>query len=119
MFFKSCTVPQLLGSSPFLESTDEFWNTLLLQTAHHEPAVRHAVFALGALHEVFEVHGAHSPDENFAVSQYIHAISLLVGPGTKKGKTLNLDVALITCVLFVCFEVRPPLLDRLDLFLIL
>jgi hypothetical protein len=79
-----------------------FWTRLVLQATHHEPAIRHAVVALGALHESSE----HSRDESsmFALQQYTKAIGCLVEPiqGKKKQAT---DVALMTCVLFVCFEV--------------
>lgn len=44
-FFCQYTVPQI--SSAF---SDEFWNRLVLQATHHEPAIRHAAIAMGALH---------------------------------------------------------------------
>lgn len=68
--------------------------------------VKHAIIALGALHETFEKDGFGSGDKEFAVSQYIRALELMVKPESKKRNGLSVDVALITCVLFVCFEVR-------------
>jgi hypothetical protein len=61
--------------------SDEFWNRLLLQAIHHEPPVRHAVIAFGALHERFTQHDT-SPSQNsereennnFALSQYVKAV---------------------------------------------
>ncbi|KAH9205607.1 hypothetical protein DL95DRAFT_265076, partial [Leptodontidium sp. 2 PMI_412] len=52
-FFHQNTIPQL--SSIFGSPAWKQLNRLLLQAAYHEPAVRHAAVALGALHEHFEV----------------------------------------------------------------
>lgn len=102
-FFLEFTAPHLCAPEAL---TDEFWKTLLLQTAHHEPVVKHAVIALGALHETFEKGEFDSGDKDFAVSQYIRSLELMVKPESKKRNEISVDVALITCVLFVCFEVR-------------
>ena len=48
-FFLNRTAPQLSG---FWDS--DFWGCLILQATHHQSAIRHAVLALGALHERFE-----------------------------------------------------------------
>jgi hypothetical protein len=48
-YFKTQTLPQF--SAPF---RDEFWTRLVLQFSCQEPAVRHLLVALGALHESFE-----------------------------------------------------------------
>ncbi|TVY30836.1 putative transcriptional regulatory protein [Lachnellula hyalina] len=101
-FFLEFTAPHLCAPEAL---TDEFWKTLLLRTAHHEPVVKHAIIALGALHETFEKDGFDSGDKEFAVSQYIRALELMVKPESKKRNGLSVDVALITCVLFVCFEI--------------
>jgi hypothetical protein len=108
-FFRRRTVPQLSGSfgSPF-------WTHLLLLTTHHEPAVQHAAIALGALHECFEQKLSNQAEANlsFALQQYIRAIGLVTKPIHERGKQAG-DVALMTCVLFVCFEVRfIPFLNR-------
>lgn len=91
------------------------WKRHLLQAAYHEPAVRHAAVALAALHEQFELGersdletGLINCDNQFALQQYVTAIGLLRNPiRKKKGKIA--DVALITCILFVCFEVSCQL----------
>jgi hypothetical protein len=77
--------------------------------------VKHAVIALGALHETFEQDRLESAEKDFAVSQYVRALELMVKPGSKKEKGMNVDVALITCVLFVCFEVRKFFFKLLDI----
>ncbi|KAH7370127.1 hypothetical protein BKA65DRAFT_11768 [Rhexocercosporidium sp. MPI-PUGE-AT-0058] len=107
-FFHQNTIPQL--SSIFGSPSWKQLNRLLLQAAYHEPAVRHAAVALGALHEHFE--SSHRPllgsgqdtlSTEFAVQQYVKALGHLVNPTTRRGKPAA-DVALITCILFVCFE---------------
>ena len=84
----------------------------MLQATHHEPGIRHAAVALGCLHERFESGALESStslesvDEGgFALQQYMKAISFLVKPSREEGKQAAHDVALMTCVLFVCFEV--------------
>lgn len=106
-FFQQQAVSQLAGACDF-----EFWNRFVLQAAHHDPAIRHAAIALGSLYETF-VFGEHkalkastriTPD-TFAVQQYVKAISCLLEPVARRGHQA-LDAALVTCILFVCFEVR-------------
>lgn len=71
-----------------------FWDSLVLQASDQEPAVLHAVTALGA---------AHKNDEHISLIEYNKAIQHL-------RKSLNssdrdtLRVCLITCLLFVCIE---------------
>ncbi|KFY62501.1 hypothetical protein V496_04563, partial [Pseudogymnoascus sp. VKM F-4515 (FW-2607)] len=92
-FFHSHTAPQLRGlfSSPF-------WSQHVLQASLREGAIWHAAVALGALHGGFE--DAKTGGEGFAIKQYIKAISCLTRPGAEK----RVDVALIACLLFTCFE---------------
>ena len=104
-FFRSYTVPQLCG---LFDST--FWNRFVLQASHHQPAIRHAAIALGSMHEELEsnVPGDQiRPKTDFALQQYLKAIRYLVQP--MQGRAAHsADLALMTCVLFVCFEVREP-----------
>ncbi|KAE9369184.1 hypothetical protein N431DRAFT_546736 [Stipitochalara longipes BDJ] len=106
-FFCRHTFPQLSGSF----DSDDFWQRLL-QATHHEPAIRHAAVALGALHETFEA----IPNTNlnftlsekrshdvFAMQQYSKAIKALLG--SNGGQEQAIDVALVTCVLFIYFEI--------------
>jgi Fungal specific transcription factor domain len=109
-FFRQRTVPQLSGAF----DSDEFWQRLLLQATHHEPAIRHAAVALGALHERFETSddttnltfklNEKKTHDVFALQQYSKAIKALLEPNEAQGKQAA-DVALMTCVLFIYFEV--------------
>lgn len=92
-FFHSHTSPQLRGlfSSPF-------WSQHVLQASLREEAIWHAAVALGALHGVFA--DAETGGQEFAVRQYIKAISCL----TRLGVERRVDVTLIACLLFTCFE---------------
>jgi hypothetical protein len=105
-FFCRHTFPQLSG--PF--DWSDFWQRLL-QATHREPAIRHAVVALGALHERFEIlpHTnlnftlSKREDHNvFAMQQYSKAIKALLG--SNGGQEKAADVALVTCVFFVYYE---------------
>ncbi|KAG9228991.1 hypothetical protein BJ875DRAFT_434393 [Amylocarpus encephaloides] len=99
-FFRQRTVPQLCGLFG-----SNFWNYIILQASHHEDAIKHAAIALGSLHEQFENGHLTVQDgcqSSFAVQQYTSAIRHLVEPSD--GKKSHVDVALSTCVLFVCLE---------------
>lgn len=86
-----------------------FWNRLVLQASQHEKSVWHALIALGSLHEQFEndrlIPGlwfSRTGHDAFAVQEYVFAIRALLGGG------LSVDVCLISCILFACFEVCLP-----------
>ena len=101
-FFRSRTSTQLPG---FFAS--DIWDRSILQATFHEPAIRHAVLALGCLHEIFERSDRHILKQNvvckFALEQYNLAITHLVKPAMKGQQAI--DVCLIACMLFCCFEV--------------
>lgn len=105
-FFQTKTAPQL---STFLGS--DFWNTILLQSALREPSIRHAVIALGSLHETSDVdnnliarrHISRYIDD-FALKNYNQAINLLIGPSAKSSMA-TYDVCVICSILFACLEV--------------
>lgn len=106
-FFLNRTAPQLSG---FWESN--FWSCLILQATHHQPALRHAVLALGSLHERFEAGdmSVMNPiwdrgEGGFALKQYNQAIQQLIKPASEGHQAV--DVCLIACLLFACFEVSP------------
>ena len=107
-FFHFRTAIQMSG---FFSS--EIWDRLVLQATHYEPAIRHAVLALGSLHERFVNEDQSlqkqtwSRDEGgFALEHYNLAIQSLMNPAN--GGRLNIDVCLIACMLFCSFEVRYP-----------
>lgn len=116
-FFCQRTAPPLAGFFG-----DYLWNSSILQAAHHEPAIYHAVIALGSLHERFMAHGglvARSKTtvyrDDFALQEYSTAIRALVQPLIEK-RSQSMDVCLIACILFSCFEVilsGPPRLSFL------
>ena len=104
-FFLNRTASQLTG----LWDSD-FWSCLLLRATHHHPAIRHAILALGSLHERFEAGDSSvlnpiwdKQEGGFALKQYNYAIQQLVKPASESHQAV--DVCLIACMLFACFEV--------------
>jgi hypothetical protein len=95
--FVQRTCPQLSG---FFGC--EFWERLVLQAAYHEPAIRHAAIAIGALHQQLDQHS--NTRKTFALEQYNLAIRDLLLP-LSQGEKSGVDICLIACVLFTCFEV--------------
>jgi hypothetical protein len=98
-YFRTRTVPELAGSF-----NSELWSRFILQTAQHEPAIRHAITALGSLHEHFEsAEDVQATNSDFALQQYGKAMQCVVkAPAPFAG--LSTDVALISCLLFTAFE---------------
>ena len=112
-YFRERTIPQLSG---FFDSP--FWECNVLQAFVHEPAIHHAVIALGSLHERFEAEDASILRSNldqlsngFALEQYTLAIGHLIGPISASNQQA-LDVVLMACVLFTCFEVSHYVRSR-------
>ena len=119
-FFRTRTAP---GLSSYFDA--EFWTRLVLQMSHAEPAIKHAMVAVGTLHEKREdsvqtvpkirsvvmtdpmaisvpVTKARDDSDPFALAQYNKAIQHL-------SKRLNdpdtsSEIALLACILFVCVE---------------
>jgi hypothetical protein len=105
-FFRHKTAPQL-----FVFFGGDFWETLLLQAALHEPSIRHAILAVGSLHESFERNNGLIAPNNckgltdvFALKNYGQAINALVEPLSQKGRQA-IDVCLICSILFACLDV--------------
>lgn len=103
-FFVQHTCHQLAGffGSPF-------WQRLVLQAAHHEEAIRHALVAIGSIHEYRTL--GQTSYRMFALGQYNIAIRKLLAPFSKDGKQA-IDVYLISAILFTCFEVSIVLQNR-------
>lgn len=79
-----------------------FWEGLVVQAALSEPALKHAVIAVGVLHEHFTYQEDDTNNERFATVQYTKAIQSLrksLALGTQNPLT-----ALLTCILFVTFD---------------
>lgn len=67
-----------------------------------EPALKHAIIALGALHENFTYQEYDTTNKQFAITQYSKAIQSLrksLASGAQQPLT-----ALLTCILFVVFD---------------
>jgi hypothetical protein len=91
----------------------EFWDCLLPQLSHSEPAVRHAIVAMSATHKryIYDISSSFSSrsasdlswsesSEKFVLQQYNKAIGHLTA-----GLSSTVDLTLITCCLFICLEV--------------
>ncbi|KAI0407740.1 hypothetical protein F4802DRAFT_553170 [Xylaria palmicola] len=98
-YFLQLTRPQLAG---FFGS--DFWERLVLQAAYHEPAVRHAIIAIGSRHETAAQQTIRVGAGNmFALGQYNLAIKHLLDPSLRRGER-HLDIFLMSSILFACFE---------------
>ncbi|KAK4941543.1 hypothetical protein LTR10_018562 [Elasticomyces elasticus] len=100
-FFQLKTVTAL--NNPI---TSEIWSRHILLVSHYEPAIKHAVIALSSLHELSLSNGNledDSADVENATKYYAKAIKLVVDPDfVQNGQAA--DVALSTCILFICYE---------------
>ncbi|KAK5124474.1 hypothetical protein LTR85_001691 [Meristemomyces frigidus] len=103
-FFVNFSAPQMAG---FFDST--FWQLMVIQTSYYQPAILHAITAIGALHEAI-LQRAFADEKRkvqateFALSQCNRAIGSLMKSGGKGRKIADTRLALTTCVLFTCFE---------------
>lgn len=106
-FFRNRTVRDISGhfESPL-------WNRLVLQASHSEPAIRYAVIALGALHEItghkrsLEHLGGNRVkiSVDYPLKQYTKALSYLrqiLSPASDR----SLELALLCSLLLICFEI--------------
>lgn len=104
-YFYDQSVPDLSGCF-----NSSFWNRLVLQIGRREPAIHHALVALSAAHENFKLkqipEEAESRDSNyrFSMQQYNKAIQYLSGHLTSGNGKWGAEVALICCVVFICYE---------------
>jgi transcription factor-like protein len=105
-YFRRRTVNELCGWF-----SADFWGYVLLQATHHNKTLRHAVLALGSLHEHFEatntaIIASRRPtiQSEFALKEYTKAIGSLVRPN-RPDVQCQTDVYLTACLLFACFEV--------------
>lgn len=108
-FFVNFSAPQMAG---FFDSA--FWQRMVIQTSYHEPAIRHAITAIGALHECI-MQRAFADDKQkakameFALNQCNKAITCLTADegydyDPNRRRIPSSRLALTTCVLFTCFE---------------
>lgn len=87
-----------------------FWDQLILQVSHDDPAVRHAVIALGSLYEKFDIQREVIRSQAQAtvcrqdsIEQYNQALSHLQ-QNLGDDENRNIHSTLICCVLFIAFE---------------
>ncbi|KAH6712259.1 hypothetical protein BKA61DRAFT_82540 [Leptodontidium sp. MPI-SDFR-AT-0119] len=104
-FFRHRTAVEMSGFFP-----SKFWDGLLLQASHSEPAILHAVIALGSLHELYRDGKSvlsgdadMSSKRQFALQQSNKAIGYLTKPSTTCTPRSG-EAILISCLLFVCLE---------------
>ena len=103
-FFRNESGPSFAGyfSVPF-------WDSVILNIAQTEPAVKHALVALGSLHESYYRNEAREDCLQgtcyiLALQQYNRAITSLTSNLPNYGSNRDLLV-LSMCMLFLCFEV--------------
>lgn len=102
-FFSTATAPSLTGTF-----SGEFWEKKVVQMSMVEPAIRHAVIAIGAIHQDF-VNRHHCPEnmsdstlQTFAFRQYTKAISNLHSLMSTRSHLM--DLTLVSCILFICID---------------
>jgi cholestenol delta-isomerase len=100
-FFRQKTVT---STNSLMDS--RFWDRIVLQMFHVEPAVKHVVLALSSLHQLSET--MHDTDaalrhQRYADQHYQRA--LCAAQGLMYSSTPeDIDRVLIACVIFICFE---------------
>ena len=102
-FFRKNSAADFPG---FFESN--FWGQLVLQASHAEPSIKHALIALGSLHETVQqkewthLKGGKAYD-SFALQQCNRAIGHLnqhIGSNGQHSK----EMLLMACAIFICLE---------------
>ncbi|KAH6642151.1 hypothetical protein C7974DRAFT_384930 [Boeremia exigua] len=103
-FYHQCAVPSLSG-----RFDRDFWSKTSLQMAHAEPAVRHAVIALGYLNQTESGSLKHARSKfqvvngnNVFLHHYNQAVRKLVSRMAEP--SYSPEIGLVTCLLFVCIE---------------
>ncbi|KAL3470795.1 hypothetical protein BJX99DRAFT_40454 [Aspergillus californicus] len=98
----------------------KLWSYLIPQLAEHEPSIRHAMTAIGAIHS--RLHNQNSlpstedsaPTDRFVLEEYNKSIQNLVKALSSAGGE-NLHLTLTSCCLFVCLEMlRGNMQESLD-----
>ncbi|KAE8378492.1 hypothetical protein BDV26DRAFT_261524 [Aspergillus bertholletiae] len=98
------------------------WSYLIPQISEGEPAIRHAVVAIGATHARYQIAAGQtladpSSTNQFVWQQYNKAIRHLMGRMSTIDNQ-NWELALTTCCLFICLEIlqgnKPQALDHID-----
>ncbi|KAL4768617.1 hypothetical protein BDW60DRAFT_117434 [Aspergillus nidulans var. acristatus] len=114
-YFHSFTIPMMSG---WLDH--RMWNCLALQMCQSEPAICHAVIALGALQEVSETAAVpviaedmSNRTQRFALAQYTRSIGYLVSRMRSGSNDPHVkSTVLLCCLLFIAFELIRGDFDR-------
>ncbi|KAL4815708.1 hypothetical protein BDW67DRAFT_62732 [Aspergillus spinulosporus] len=114
-YFYSFTIPMMSG---WLDH--RMWNCLALQMCQSEPAICHAVIALGALQEVSETAAVpviaedmSNRTQRFALAQYTRSIGYLVTRLRSGSNDPHVkSTVLLCCLLFIAFELIRGNFDR-------
>jgi hypothetical protein len=99
-YFREQTSPELSA-----EHDHSFWNSLILQISHGQPAIKHLLAAVGALHEALEIAYSNWCNEDaqplhiYALKQQGRGLRLLNDSEQLPSKTV-----LISSTLLICFE---------------
>ncbi|MCJ1422559.1 hypothetical protein MMC29_000439 [Sticta canariensis] len=81
-----------------------FWDGLLLQISHAEPAVHHAVVALASLHEAFSCGTQYQPGrDGYTLKQYNKSLKGL-NRYISSAKNKSLEIVMICCILFTLID---------------
>ena len=83
-----------------------FWGTWVRQACFSEPAIQHAMIAVGALHESIGSNFAGNTwaatwQQSLAIQQYNKAIQYLIG---NDAHTMATELTLTSCIIFIMFE---------------
>ncbi|KAE9992807.1 hypothetical protein EG327_007731 [Venturia inaequalis] len=96
--FNHRTGPRIQG---FFDRT--FWNRLVVQIGHNEPAILSAMRAVCAVYEQVEITGGElAAMDQSAIAAYNKAIQLVVKESASS--KARMYIPLIVCALFVCLE---------------
>lgn len=105
-FFRRKTAVEIQGC--FRSS---LWESLILQITQHEPSVLHGAIAVGCAHRKLADRSCMSeaPDvldqrQLFGLKQYLTAINFLRNRINNMEDSETSQIALITCLLFICYE---------------
>ena len=97
--FVDRTVGQLTAFFP-----DELWRTSVLQMAHAEAGIRHALVSFSAYHDAY-TKDSMNEDQPLALRHYNLSIRELGSSTETTPLTLN---HLVSCAIFICIEVCVP-----------
>lgn len=102
-FFREKSATDFPG---FFESS--FWSQLVLQASHIEPSIKHAVIALGSLHETVQqedrtLSNSGKACDPFALQQCNKAIGHL-SQNLCSNVQHSKEMLLMSCAIFICFE---------------